>query len=415
MTMRLPLLLSLLLFCLSGQAGELSIEDGQGNEIAIQTLPAKGDLLIVWLVDHMEQRDSFEDMLTALNRLDVEIWRVDLLGAYFLPRSRESVRTLSGDGVAAVIDAAHRLSGKRILLAACDRMPLPLLRGVHTWQLASSPSRLLGAVLFYPNLFGAAPLAGEPPQVDPILHATNIPLVIYQPTLGSQRWRLEQILEPLWQAGSPTYVYLVPDVRDWFFMGEGDHGPGEQTATDAVPRQLIQLARLLKAYPPPNAAKPGEETSLNKGEIRTLVELPVPRQHTPFTLQAMDGTSHASQKLQGRVVLLNFWATWCPPCVEELPSLNRLQRRYGGRDLQIVSVDFRESPREMDQFLRRTPVEFPVLMDNDGRLALAWGVFSFPSSFLIDRQGRIRYSANRAIDWDSPEIWRILDGLLDTP
>jgi len=412
--MRCLLLSLLLLFCHLGHAGELSVEDSQGNEIVIQTMPADGDLLVIWLVDHLEQRDTFDAMLTNLNRLGAEIWRIDLLGAYFLARSSETVRTLPGDGVASVLDAAHRRSGKRILLASYDRMALPLLRGVHTWQLRGTSSRLLGAMLFYPNLFGPPPLAGEAPQVDPILYATNIPLVIYQPALGSQRWRLEQVLEPLWQAGSPTYAYLVPEVRDWFFMGEDDHGPREQAATDAVPKQLIKLAELLEAYPPPAAVHPRPEASQNRGEIRTLTELAVPRRTKPFTLESIDGTDFDSEELQGQVVLLNFWATWCPPCVEELPSLNRLQRRYERRDLRIVSVDFRESPQQMAEFLQRTPVEFPVLMDHDGRLALAWDVFSFPSSFLIDRQGRIRYSANRAIDWDSPEVWQVVDGLLET-
>ncbi|MET0052672.1 MAG: TlpA disulfide reductase family protein, partial [Candidatus Thiodiazotropha sp.] len=121
-----------------------------------------------------------------------------------------------------------------------------------------------------------------------------------------------------------------------------------------------------------------------------------------------------SASLSGKVVLLNFWATWCPPCVEELPSLNRLQQRYSGSDLRVVSIDFRETPEEMKAFLQRTPVEFPVLMDQDGKVSLAWRVFSFPSSFIIDRTGHIRYSANRAIDWNSPEVWDAIDPLLES-
>jgi peroxiredoxin len=69
----------------------------------------------------------------------------------------------------------------------------------------------------------------------------------------------------------------------------------------------------------------------------------------------------------------------------------------------------------MTSFLKQTPVDFPVLLDIDGRTSLAWGVFSFPSSFIIDRKGRIRYTANRAIDWDSDEVWQVADKLLDEP
>ncbi|MEJ2466273.1 MAG: TlpA disulfide reductase family protein [Candidatus Thiodiazotropha sp.] len=148
-------------------------------------------------------------------------------------------------------------------------------------------------------------------------------------------------------------------------------------------------------------------------EIQTLVELAEPQPVTPFNLAQIDGRRYDTKEFQDKVVLLNFWATWCPPCVEELPSLNRLQQRYADRALRIVSIDFRETPEQMASFLQRTPVEFPVLMDGDGQVALNWQVFSFPSSFIIDRQGHIRYSANRAIDWDSPEVWQVIEKLLE--
>jgi hypothetical protein len=98
--------------------------------------------------------------------------------------------------------------------------------------------------------------------------------------------------------------------------------------------------------------------------------------------------------------------------VEELPSLNRLGRRYADSPFAILSVDFQESVEHIREFTGRIPVDFPVLLDADGRTSLDWRVFSFPSSFLIDRGGRIRYSVNRAIDWDNPEVWEIIDGLL---
>jgi thiol-disulfide isomerase/thioredoxin len=407
------LLFILTLVCTVSSGEEVTISDRDGNDIPIQIMRADGDLVAIWFVDHEEPREPFDTMLKQLNLLGIEVWRVDLLAAYFLPRSSETIRTLSGKGVAAVIQAAHRLSDKRLLVAAYDRMPLALLRGVRLWQQTSDSGRLIGGMLFYPNLFGPPPVAGEEPLIDPILHATNLPLVIFQPSLGSQRWRLEQVVEPLWQSGSPTYIYLVPQVRDWFFMGEGELNSEEQAATDALPRQLNRFATLLNHHPTPTTAKPLLPQRLAKGEIRTLVELQQPRPITPFSLQAFDGSLYSTDDFQNRVVLLNFWATWCPPCVEELPSLNRLQQRYQTKDLRIVSIDFRETPGEMADFLGRTPVIFPVLMDKDGKVALSWRVFSFPSSFIIDRAGNIRFAANRAIDWDSPEVWQAIDRLLD--
>jgi peroxiredoxin len=98
--------------------------------------------------------------------------------------------------------------------------------------------------------------------------------------------------------------------------------------------------------------------------------------------------------------------------VEELPSLNRLGRRYADSPFAVLSVDFQESAEHIKEFIGRIPLDFPVLLDADGRTSLDWRVFSFPSSFLIDRQGRIRYSVNRAIDWETPEVWEVVDELL---
>lgn len=392
-------------------AAELELTDAQGNDIQVEISPAEGDLLVIWLLDHAEERPQFETMLRSVNAAGIEIWRVDLLRDYFLPRSSENIRTLSGDGVSALLQAAHRLSRKRILLAAYDRMPLPLLRGVKQWQATQPNSRLAGAVLFYPNLFGPAPLAGDPPMPDPILKATSIPLVIYQPELGSHRWRLRQVISTLWQHGSPSFVYLVPQARDWFFMGETDHGPGAENATRAIPKQLLNFARLLDTYPKPAQTASFKQEKSEIKEAQDLVKFEQSRQAPSLILQDMQGQQHQLDAYLGQVVLISFWATWCPPCVEEIPSLNRLAGHFANRPFKIISVDFRENRETLRQFVREIPVDFPILLDADGLASLEWNVFSFPSSFLIDPQGMINYSANRALDWNTPQVRQAVDSL----
>lgn len=388
------------------------VTDADGNEISIRHYPAEGDLLVVWLVDHDEQRDVFEDMLLAVQSAGIEIWRVDLLEAYFLPRSSENERTLSGAGVAAVLGQALTTSDKTVILAAYDRMPLAALRGMRKWQQQGDVSRLAGAVLFYPNLFGPAPIAGEEPVLDPIVSATNLPVVIYQPELGSQRWRLEKVMQGFWAAGAPAFTYLVPDVRDWFFMGDSDHGPGAKSATAAVPSQLKSFASMMQSIDKP-AGPLAKDTSSSKGRTVTeLVRLRRPFDVPGFNLEEISGETFDWSRYQGRVTLVNFWATWCPPCVEEVPSLNSLTARYRDLGLDVVSIDYRETREDLAKFIERIPVDFPVLLDLDGKVSLDWNVFSFPSSFLVDQNGKVRYSANRAIDWDTPEVWQVVDALL---
>jgi thiol-disulfide isomerase/thioredoxin len=393
-------------------AEDFSVVDANDNDIPVQHYPADGNLLVIWLVDHDENREMFERMLDAVHAAGIEIWRVDLLESYFLPRTSENERTLSGDGVAAVLGAAHDQTNKTILLAAYDRMPLALLRGVHLWQQEAKSSRLAGAVLFYPNLFGPAPVAGEKPQLDPVLQVTNIPVVIYQPETGALRWRLDQVLQSLWQAGSPAMAYLMPGVRDWFFMGEEDPGPEAKQATARIPQQLKQFARVMDSYPKPEALDPDERAKPPAVQVTELVRFNKQMQSPGFDLPSLRNGRLRWDDYAGQVTLVNFWATWCPPCVEEVPSLNRLGGRFTDRQFAIVSIDYRETPEQMKKFLDEIRVDFPVLLDMDGKTSLQWNVFSFPSSFLIDKQGRIRYTANRAIDWDTREIREIIERLM---
>lgn len=417
-SMRSFLIISALLLAVNAlpvAAEDFSLVDAQDNEINVEVMPADGDFLVIWLVDHEEERLPFEMMLRAINRSGSEIWRIDLLADYFIPRSSENVRTLSGDGVAALLDTAHLRSSKQIILAAYDRMPLPLLRGVRQWQSgALEHSRLAGAVLFYPNLFGPPPVAGQQPELDPIVQSTNIPVAVYQPALGPHRWRLDEVMTALWTGDSPAFSYIVPGVRDWFFMHESDTDPAEITATNAVPGNLQRLSLLLDGLPKP--LKPAEliNQQAQSAPVRGLIPYAA---ETPAPLFDLVNTADKRIRLEdyrGRVTLVNFWATWCPPCVEEVPSLNRLASLYSDKEFSVVSIDFRESDKVISDFVGEIPVEFPILLDPDGRVAMDWNVFSFPSSFILDRQGKIRYSINRAIEWNTPEVFTIIDGLLKT-
>jgi thiol-disulfide isomerase/thioredoxin len=415
---RFALLLCLLVTAVAHAApAGFSLVAADDTEISVEVMPADGDLLLIFLLDHDEERPQFEAMLAAIQAQGVEIWRVDLLADYFLVRSSENVRQLPGAGVASLIAEAHRRSDKRILLAAYDRMPLPLLRGVRQWQATPEPEpRLIGALLFYPNLHGPTPAAGREPQLDPITAATNLPLFIFQPERGAQRWRLQALLQALWGGGARAYVRLLPEVRDWFFMHPPGEHPEEDRASAAVAANLLQVARLLEAEPQPRGPAPMAATAhATPARSREMLAYASPEPAPALALRDLDGELRRLADFRGQVTLVNFWATWCPPCVEEIPSLNRLAERFAETEFSVLSVDYRESLEAIAKFTERVPVDFPILLDRDGRSSLDWKVFSFPSSFLIDRKGQIRYSFNRAIDWEGPEVLARIEALLAEP
>jgi len=410
----LLLILALMIPTILLQAGQIIIDDRNEYEINIQQYPAEGDLLLIMLVDHEDEREMFENLLLDIQAAGIEIWLADLISDYFLPRTGETERTLSGKPVKLILQNALQNTDKIILLAGYDRMPLAVLRGIHLWQMDQpDTSRVAGSVLFYPNLFGAAPVAGEKPDFDPIVKVTNYPMVIYQPDTGSLRWRLDETLERLWQNNAPAMAYMVPQVRDWFFMGGMDHGKGDKAATQRIPAQLINFAEVLQSLPKPQKPIAAKLPEQNKMSIMELVKLKKPFSSPGFQLNTVEDTPLAWQDYAGKVTLVNFWASWCGPCVEEIPSLNQLGRSFNHNEFDIVSIDYRETIEEISAFTKRIPVDFPILMDFDGKTSLKWNVFSFPSSFLVDKKGIVRYSANRGIEWNTEEIHQTIKQLIN--
>jgi cytochrome c biogenesis protein CcmG/thiol:disulfide interchange protein DsbE len=118
------------------------------------------------------------------------------------------------------------------------------------------------------------------------------------------------------------------------------------------------------------------------------VAVPAPE----FRLASPDGTSLGLSDLRGKVILLNFWATWCPPCTAEMPELEALHRRYGdAKDFVVVGLDLQERPEEVAAFARRNNITFPLLLDRDGRVTREdYRIRTLPASVVIDREGRIR-------------------------
>ena len=118
-----------------------------------------------------------------------------------------------------------------------------------------------------------------------------------------------------------------------------------------------------------------------------------------LALQDLEGRLHRLEDYRGKVVLINFWATWCEPCRDEMPSMNRLRASLAGRPFEVLAINLAESEPRIRRFLEQLPLDFPVLMDRDGAASKAWRARLLPVSFLLDPGGRIRYSVLGEVDW----------------
>lgn len=125
-----------------------------------------------------------------------------------------------------------------------------------------------------------------------------------------------------------------------------------------------------------------------------------------FSLLRSDGNGTvALSQLRGKVVLLNFWATWCPPCVREMPALQRLHEKLAGDDFVVIAISVDEDPEEVADFVARRGLTFPILLDPDHKIANLYQTIKYPETFLIDRNGIVavsRFAGDR--DWDK-DVW----------
>ena len=131
-----------------------------------------------------------------------------------------------------------------------------------------------------------------------------------------------------------------------------------------------------------------------------------------FSLEALDGTTHRLEDYRGTVVLVNFWATWCPPCLAEMPSMQRLADTMTGEGFAILAINVGEGPFRVSKFIRLIGARFAVLLDKEGVTFRAWGGDVYPTSFVLDEAGQIRYVAYGPLEWDSDDAVTKINGLL---
>ncbi|HEY9098193.1 MAG TPA: TlpA disulfide reductase family protein [Thiobacillus sp.] len=126
----------------------------------------------------------------------------------------------------------------------------------------------------------------------------------------------------------------------------------------------------------------------------------------------MSGAPKTLADYRGKVVLLNFWASWCPPCLREMPSMERLRVKMEGRPLEMVALASAEGPEDVKAFLAKMQLSFPIWLDADGSNTKRWKVFALPTSFLLDAKGRVRYVLTGPTEWDEGEALKIIESML---
>lgn len=141
-----------------------------------------------------------------------------------------------------------------------------------------------------------------------------------------------------------------------------------------------------------------------------LTPLPEPVTAPDFTLEDMDEEKHSFKELRGKVVLLNFWATWCPPCRREMPSMERVYQKLKGEHFTVIAVNQMEDGDHVFAYTGQLEVDptFTILFDKDSKVSNSYRVNGLPTTYLIDKQGNIRYRAIGGREFDHPEVEKLI-------
>jgi peroxiredoxin len=132
-----------------------------------------------------------------------------------------------------------------------------------------------------------------------------------------------------------------------------------------------------------------------------------------FTVRDLAGQEVKLAALKGKVVLVNFWATWCPPCREEIPSMMKLNQSMSGKQFQMLAISIDEGGKAaVESFFKKSGMTLPAFLDTDGAVSRSYGITGVPETFIVDKAGIIQKKIVGGMDWSSPDVNAYLEELL---
>lgn len=367
------------------------------------------DTLFLWLYSEAGPQKSEHTLAKQLAKNNIEVWRIDLFAAHFLPVASSSMDRIPDSDISELIEYAFKKTGKKIIPVTTGRGSLPVLKGASLWQSKYKNSRALaGVILLSPKFFLETPEPGVKGKLLDIVTQTNLPLFIIQPKKSPWYWKLDQTIPALEKSGSDVFVQTIKNVRDRYYF-RPDADSFERKVTRKLPATLTRAANYLKSLPYKKRQSPVKSnikvkvvSGKKERKLSVFKGSPVPPK---LILKNLNNKTVNLKKLKGKVVLVNFWASWCPPCVHEIPSMEGLQKRFSKNKFTILGVNMAEDKKTVEQFLKtKVHISFPILFDKNGAALKRWGVFAFPTSYVIGKKGNIRYALFGGVNWENQDI-----------
>ena len=393
------------------------IPPGEGSKRNIKLISQPGSTAlhpiarIIWLPSEYGVLFQEKALAEQLAKQGFESWFVDYYEAMFLSPTPSAVDKVNPEWTARIIQEALKQSNQQnvpLWIIAPNKAAQLAVKGLQ--KIFTRPGKNMGLVLINPNLYIQTPSPGLTAKYWPEASNINLPITVIQSELSPWKLNMAELNQHLSQAGSDVFTQLITDVRDRFYF-RPDALPIEQAKTLKLAGNIMQAMRLQLPYMQqqrsvtPLLAQKTMQKIQNSVKHQNTTELNQYKgaQGLPLVLNDIHGQLHNLTDYKGKVVLLNFWASWCPPCVHEMPSMARLKTHFKNEPFEILAANLGEDPQQVKRFLEQHPVNFPVLFDKGSQAAKEWKVFAYPSSYLIDKEGKVRFALFGGTEWDNKE------------
>jgi thiol-disulfide isomerase/thioredoxin len=397
----------------------LYLEVGNDIEVPVERYGNADGMRLLWIPsEYGYATNRYRTFFEKVSAAGFEVWQLRLHEAYFLPTGRKSLSDMPVEDVAELIEQAVPDDGRKLIIMSAGRGAALSFMALRSWLADEGQhDALAGVLLLHPNFMASTPEPGKPVEYLSIIKEVALPVYIFQPLGSAKRWYLSELTEQLVSTGSHVYTHALDGVRDGF--------QGHPEATESEISFAYNRLPAIFWYASERLAADEFQSHVvamdkDKGDVgwsikpiqARLQNFPGAPPAPDLSLETVEGGAVSLKDYRGRVVLINFWATWCPPCVEEIPSLGRLQQKFLKDELTVISVDVGEEKARVQEFLKRVPARYPVMLDPGGMTVSDWKLRAFPTTFVIDTQGRISLAYFGGLEWDSPEIVEQLQGLL---
>ena len=405
-----------LLSTLSQASEKFEIELDSGELINIDVYHAGGDALYLYLPSERGLGNGYVSTAQKMASKNQTFWAVDLHSSYMIAPSRNSIDKFNIDDLLELVDYSKDQGFEKLFFIASGRGAQLALKISNKWQLKNPDSDYLKGHIFHsPYLIHGKPKLGGKAEYMNIAKASNLPVYLILPQYGTKYFRAEEIVGTLKTGGSSVFTHRLKGVNGGFHMrNEQDLSKISLQAKGDLDNTYLLASNLMLTINPPEPLKSNgtEKKSAEISFSESVLKSYTQKQSIPLALDNLAGERVSLDQYKDQVVLLNFWSSWCKPCVEEIPSLIRLKNKLDRQNFQIITINVGESKQTIEDFMKRVKFNLPILLDDSGVAVRDWGVYAYPSSFLLDKNGSIRYAYRGALEWDTPGIIKTISQLL---